>query len=66
MLEVLGLEGLLVPDEQAPQAVRELAEEREQARVRRDFTAADALRDEIAARGWEVRDVAGGFELIPL
>jgi cysteinyl-tRNA synthetase len=66
MLEVLGLEGLLIPDEQAPQAVLELAEEREQARVRRDFTAADALRDEIAARGWEVRDVAGGFELIPL
>jgi cysteinyl-tRNA synthetase len=66
MLEVLGLEGLLIPDEQAPQAVLELAEERQQARVRRDFTAADALRDEIAARGWEVRDVAGGFELIPL
>jgi hypothetical protein len=23
------------------------------------------LRDEIAAAGWEVRDVAGGFELVP-
>ncbi len=66
MLTVLGLEGLLIPDEQAPQAVRELAEERERARAGRDFTAADDLRDEIAALGWEVRDVSGGFELIPL
>ncbi len=64
MLAVLGLESLLVPAEQAPDAVRELAEQREQARQARDFAAADRLRDEIGALGWEVRDAPGGFELL--
>jgi cysteinyl-tRNA synthetase len=66
MLGVLGLERLLAPDEQAPPEVRELAEQREQARAARDFGTSDRLRDEIAAHGWEVRDGAGGFELLPL
>ncbi len=65
MLGVLGLESLLAAAEQAPDHVRELAVQREQARGARDFAASDELREEIAALGWEVRDVAGGFELIP-
>jgi cysteinyl-tRNA synthetase len=65
MLGVLGLAGLLAPAAQAPHAVRELAEEREQARGARDFAAADRLRDEIAALGWDVRDGPAGFELLP-
>jgi cysteinyl-tRNA synthetase len=66
MLGVLGLESLLTPDADAPDEVRALAEERERARAARDFAAADELRDRIAALGWEVRDGAGGFELLPL
>jgi cysteinyl-tRNA synthetase len=66
MLAVLGLESLLAAPEEAPEQVRELALQREQARHDRDFAAADRLRDEIAALGWEVRDGSGGFELIPL
>jgi cysteinyl-tRNA synthetase len=66
MLGVLGLQGLLVRAEQAPQDVRELALQREQARVERDFAAADRLRTEIVALGWEVRDGESGFELLPL
>jgi cysteinyl-tRNA synthetase len=66
MLGVLGLESLLTPAEQAPEKVGELAEQREQARAERDFAAADRLRDEIAALGWEVRDGPNGFDLIPL
>ncbi len=66
MLSVLGLETLLLPEEEAPQAVRVLAEQRDRAREERDFAAADRLRDEIAALGWTVRDGAGGFELLPL
>lgn len=66
MLAVLGLEELLAAVQEAPAEVRELAERREQARSARDFAAADGLRDELAALGWEVRDVAGGFELLPL
>jgi cysteinyl-tRNA synthetase len=66
MLSVLGLEALLDATEQAPADVQELAHERERARAQRDFAAADRLRAEIAAVGWEVRDVPAGFELIPL
>jgi cysteinyl-tRNA synthetase len=66
MLTVLGLESLLTPDQAAPADVAALAGRREQARAERDFAAADELREQIAALGWEVRDVAGGFELVPL
>jgi cysteinyl-tRNA synthetase len=66
MLAVLGLESLLEAVAAAPAHVSDLAAQREHARGERDFAAADRLRDEIAALGWEVRDGAGGFELIPL
>jgi cysteinyl-tRNA synthetase len=65
MLAVLGLESLLDAEEGAPADVLELAEARRAARAARDFAASDRLRDEIAAAGWTVRDVAGGFELVP-
>jgi cysteinyl-tRNA synthetase len=64
MLAVLGLETLLEASAPAPREVLELAARREDARAARDFAAADRLRDEIAALGWEVRDAAGGFELL--
>jgi cysteinyl-tRNA synthetase len=66
MLGLLGLESLLAPQREAPAEVRELAERRMQARAERDYAAADRLRDELAAIGWEVRDEPGGFELLPL
>jgi cysteinyl-tRNA synthetase len=65
MLGVFGLGALLEPDEAAPAAVRALAEQREQARAARDFAASDRLREEIVAHGWDVRDGADGFELLP-
>ena len=66
MLGVLGLESVLAPDALAPEDVVALAEQRERARAERDFAAADELRQAIAALGWEVRDGAQGFELLPL
>jgi cysteinyl-tRNA synthetase len=39
--------------------------EREQARAAKDFERADAIRDELAALGWEVRDSADGPRLVP-
>ncbi len=66
MLSMLGLESLLAAPAQAPADVQELASRRELARAQRDFAAADSLRDEIAAQGWEVRDGSAGFELLPL
>jgi cysteinyl-tRNA synthetase len=66
MLGVLGLESLLAATARAPTQIHDLATRREQARGERDFAAADRLRDEIAALGWEVRDGPVGFDLIPL
>ena len=63
MLQVIGLESLLEPEEAAPPEIVELAERRQQARAARDFAESDRLRDEIRARGWEVRDTPGGYEL---
>ncbi len=63
-LELFGL-GSLAETDTAPADIEALAEQRKEARVRRDFEEADRLRGEIEARGWEVRDVADGFELVP-
>jgi cysteinyl-tRNA synthetase len=62
-LELFGLGSLAVADEAPPELVA-LAEARESARAGRNFERADELRDEIAARGWDVRDGSGGFELV--
>ena len=66
MLGVLGLENLLEAGEGAPPEVVELAERRAAARASRDFAESDRLRDELRARGWEVRDGAAGQELVPI
>jgi len=65
MLHAVGLERLLdgAADE-APEDVRALAERREAARAERDFAEADRLRDELAERGWEVRDTPDGARLV--
>ena len=63
-LDVFGLASL-AEKEDAPPEVVELAERRRQARAARDFDEADRLRESIGAQGWEVRDVEGGFQLVP-
>ena len=47
----------------APDGIWKLGQERQVARAAKDFALADQLRDEIAAAGWDVIDVAGAFEL---
>ena len=64
-LAIFGL-GDLGDSVEAPAEIRALAQDRQAARASRDFAASDRLRDEIASAGWEVRDVPGGFELVPL
>nr|MBA3741283.1 hypothetical protein [Chloroflexota bacterium] len=39
-----------------PTEIRRLLDDRMNARAARDWSRADALRDEIAAFGWEVQD----------
>ena len=63
VLDVLGL-GALAQADSAPAEVEELARARDEARVRRDYAESDRLREEIAARGWEVRDTAQGHDLV--
>jgi cysteinyl-tRNA synthetase len=64
MLPLLGLETLLAsPEDADPEAERLLAE-REEARAARDFERADRLRDELAERGFEVRDTPEGARLM--
>jgi cysteinyl-tRNA synthetase len=68
MLAVLGLGELrsagVAGDPAAidPEAT-ELLQQREQARAERDFQTADRLREELRARGWEIRDGSDGAEL---
>jgi cysteinyl-tRNA synthetase len=67
MLSVLGFERLAPLGGSAeldPEAL-ELLARRELARERRDFSEADRLRDELLARGYEIRDSPHGSELIP-
>ncbi len=66
MLHAFGLENLLAGadgDVVDPEAER-LLEERQAARAARDFERADAIRDELAALGWQVRDGAEGARLV--
>jgi cysteinyl-tRNA synthetase len=61
----LGLFGIEPQRFDAPNLVRSLAEDRQSARAAGNFEEADRLREEIAAAGWNVRDVADGFQLVP-
>jgi cysteinyl-tRNA synthetase len=63
-LDIFGLASL-AEAEDAPPEVLELARQRQEARAARDFDEADRLRAEIEAAGWEARDVADGFQLVP-
>jgi cysteinyl-tRNA synthetase len=63
---VLSLDLFEAPAERAvPGEIAGLAEQRWSARQRRDFKESDRLRDEIAARGWTVRDRKDGYDLVP-
>jgi cysteinyl-tRNA synthetase len=67
MLGVLGLENLLASElAEAPPEVQELCDRRERARRARHYAEADRVREEIRARGWEVRDGPDGPELLNL
>ena len=48
-----------------PDSVTALAQARMDARAAKDFALADKYRDELLQAGFEVVDVAGGYELKP-
>jgi cysteinyl-tRNA synthetase len=66
MLFLVGLQTLAASDDGGPDdGAMALLADREQARADRDFERADAIRDELAELGWEVRDSAEGASLVP-
>jgi cysteinyl-tRNA synthetase len=58
----LSLDAPVPADAPLPEGAAELLERRAAARAARDFAASDALRDELAALGVEVRDTPTGQE----
>ena len=66
MLTVLGLENLLEAAGAAGPDDLELLRRRQDSRVSKNWAEADRLRDELAERGWTVRDGPAGPELVPL
>ncbi len=62
----LNLSAMPIPKaetENIPPEITLLAEEREKARINKDWKLADAIRAEISSRGYEVKDVENGFEV---
>ena len=52
-----------IVEEKIPEEITALAEAREEARTEKDWVKADALRAEIAARGYEILDTDSGYTL---
>ena len=61
----LGLFGIEAARPEAPADLVRLAEERRRAREAGDFATADDVRRQVEAEGWEIRDRADGFDLVP-
>ncbi|GAB4445518.1 MAG: hypothetical protein OHK0015_47880 [Chloroflexi bacterium OHK40] len=64
--EMAGGGSVASPEPVVPDAVIALVEARQGARARRDWAAADALRGQIAALGWHVKDTPDGPLIEPL
>jgi cysteinyl-tRNA synthetase len=64
MLSMLGLENLAEHGSEAGAEEQELLDERQAARTAGNYAEADRIRNELRARGWEVRDSSSGPELV--
>jgi cysteinyl-tRNA synthetase len=66
---MLAALGLVLPEEQTaapvPEAIRDLAQKRWEAKLSRDWARADAFRLELAALGWQIKDGKEGYEILP-
>ncbi|MCB5932405.1 hypothetical protein LJB63_24015, partial [[Eubacterium] rectale] len=63
---ILAAFGIILPgegQEEAPEEIRTLADQRWQAKQNRDWTEADRLRAEVAALGWIIKDRKDGYDL---
>lgn len=66
---ILAALGVILPDleksVEVPEEIQELGERRWAARQAKEWAASDTLRDELAAKGWLVKDGKDGYELTP-
>jgi cysteinyl-tRNA synthetase len=62
-LQGADVEMIYLPAENFPAQIAALLKDREQARLAKDFRKSDELRNELNARGWEVRDTKDGQKL---
>jgi len=66
---VLASLGLVLPEPEkveVPAEIEELAKLRWEARQSKDWAASDRYRDELAEKGWVVKDGREGYEVLPL
>lgn len=61
--KVLGVLGLVPEDEEIPAEIAAMAEERQQARKARDFAKSDAIRDQLSALGYDLKDTPDGVKI---
>ena len=61
--EVLSVLGIEIKEDEIPQRIKELAQQRQEAREHKDFAAADTLRAEILAQGYELKDTPDGVKI---
>ncbi len=66
MVYILGLDAIALVEDVISADVTAMAEERQKCRAAKEFARADELRAAITEQGYEVRDVAGGFKLVPI
>ena len=48
---------------QIPEEIQQLAKQRWEAKVAKDWELADQLRSELTDKGWKIKDAKDGFEL---
>ena len=64
MVHILGLDATAEAEEETPADIAEMAEERQSSRAAGDYARADALRSALTERGYEVRDIPGGYKIV--
>ncbi len=61
--KVLDVLGVVPEDEEIPAEIAAMAEERQQARKARDFAKSDAIRDQLSALGYDLKDTPDGVKI---
>lgn len=66
LLGVLGLDPVEDEEEEIPEEVLALVQERQEAKEARDYARADAIRDQVLSLGYKIEDTPQGARLLPL